>query len=266
MSPERVPNAFGSFTLIELVSVVALIALLAALLVPAFSSLRRADDINTAAREIANAFDQARTYAIQNDTYTWLGIYEESATASAPTNSTPPYPGRGRVILAIVASKDGTTGCQDPSSTTSNRIPLTPNQVAQVGKLTKIEGIHLTDIGPPPSPPPSSADPNSIEGRPNFPYASGSPALDYQNRISNDDAHAPLNQTLYPFSAQGYVFCKTIRFNPRGEVNINSTYALRRVAEIGLKGTHADAVETSGATVVAIQFSGVSGTCKIYHK
>jgi hypothetical protein len=90
--------------------------------------------------------------------------------------------------------------------------------------------------------------------------------VDYQNRINSDDIHSPFNQTLYPFAAQGYTFHKTIRFNPRGEANINGTYALRRVAEMGLKATHGSGVDSDSANAVAIQFSGVTGKCKIYRK
>jgi len=165
-----------------------------------------------------------------------------------------------------VASREGTASCQNPASSTSHRIPMIADQIAQVGALVRIENIHITDIGPPPSPPSPAPNPNSIAGRPNDPYTSGSPTFDYQNRINNDDIHSPFNQTLYPFVAQGYTFYKTVRFNPRGEANINSTYALRRVAEIGLKATHGTGAESNRANTVAIQFSGVTGKCKIYRK
>lgn len=267
MHPEPPHKQPGGFTLIELVGVIAIIIALTALLIPAFTSLKGAGDIAQAAHSIAGVFEQARTYAVANNTYVWVGIYEENTTASAPTNATPPYPGRGRVILAMVAANDGTTSCQDPASSSTNRIPLSPSQITQVGKLVKIENIHITDIGAPPPPDSSPApDSNSIAGRPDFPYTSGSPAFDYQNRISSDDNHSLFNQTLHPFVAQGYTFHKTVRFSPRGEANINGTYVLRRVAEMGLKPTHGDVVDLRSANVVAIQFSGVTGKCKIYRQ
>jgi len=265
--PSEPAHQLRGFTLIELVGVIAIIIALAALLIPAFTSLKGAGDITHAAHTIAGVLDQARTYAVANNTYVWVGIYEESTTADAPTNATPPYPGKGRVLLAIVAANDGTPGCQDPASSTSNRLPLIPSQISQVGKLVKIENIHVTDIGPPPSPAASTPpDSNSIAGRPDFPYTSGSPAFDYQNRISSDDNHSSFNQTLYPFVAQGYTFHKTVRFNPRGEANINGTYVLRRVAEIGLKPAHGTVVDLNSPNVAAIQFSGVTGKCQVYRK
>lgn len=267
MPPETPHKQPGGFTLIELVGVIAIIIVLTALLVPAFTSLKGSGDITQAAHTIAGVFEQARTYAVANNTYAWVGIYEENTTASAPTNATPPYPGKGRVILAMVAANDGTTSCQDPASSASNRIALNPSHITQVGKLVKIENVHITDIGPPPAPASSPApDSNSIAGRPDFPYTSGSPAFDYQNRISSDDNHSSFNQTLHPFVAQGYTFHKTVRFSPRGEASINGTYILRRVAEMGLKPTHGDVVDLRSANVAAIQFSGVTGKCKIYRQ
>lgn len=267
MPSEPPHQQLRGFTLIELVGVIAIIIALTAMLVPAFTSLKRAGDITHAAYTVAGVLDQARTYAVANNTYVWVGIYEENTTAAAPTNATPPYPGKGRVLLALVAANDGTTSCQDPASSTSNRLPLIPSQITQVGKLVMIENIHITDIGPPPSPASSPApNPNSIVGRPDFPYTSGSPTYDYQNRINSDDTHSLFNQTMYPFVAQGYTFHKTVRFSPRGEANINGTYVLRRVAEIGLKPTHGTVVDLNSANVAAIQFSGVTGKCKVYRK
>ncbi len=266
MPPESNQHCADSFTLIELVSVIAILGLLTALLLSPIASLTTAEDINTAAHKIASVLDAGRAYAMANNTYVWVGLYEENAMALEPSNTTPPYPGQGRIILATVASKNGTSDCQDPNSTTANRIPLIPNQIAQVGRLTVIENLHLTDIGPPQSSLPNASDPNAINGRPKSPYTFGSPTVDYQNRISSDDTHAPFNQTLHPFTIQEYTFHKTIRFNPRGEANINGTYALRRVAEIGLRPTHGDAVDLNSNNVVAIQFGGLSGKCRIYRQ
>ena len=266
-------KAFGvaqqrrAFTLLEMLVVMGIIATLMVLVAPAFTSLKSAGDVTGAAYTVKGVLDQARTYAMANNTYTWVGFYEENTTATAPTNSVPPYLGKGRVLLAVVASKDGTTSCQDPNSTTANRIPLTASLIRQIGKLVKIENIHVTDIGAPPSPTPNpTPEPSSLGARSAIPYSSPSTSLAYLNRINSDDTHSPDNATLYPFVAQGYTFYKTIRFSPRGEANINSTYTLKNPAEIGLRPTHGDAVDVSNPNVVAIQFTGVAGNVKIYRR
>jgi prepilin-type N-terminal cleavage/methylation domain-containing protein len=256
-----------AFTLLELLIVIAIISILLVLVAPAFTYIKRGNDITTAASMVTGVLAQARNHAMANNTYVYVGFYEEVPTLTWPTNATPPYPGKGRVVLASVASKDGTTSCEDPNSSTSNRIPLIASRIIQIGKLVKVEGVHMTDIGAPPDPTPSpTPPPDSIDGRPHFPYTFGSPMFDYQNRINSDDTHSPENQTLYPFVTQGYTFYKTVRFNPRGEANINGTYALRRAAEIGFRPTHGAVVDMNGPNVVAIQFSGIGGNFKIYRR
>jgi hypothetical protein len=246
---------------------VAIVSALLLFVMPAFTNIKHSNDITVAASMVSAVLDQARNYAMASNTYVYVGFYEEAATSATPTNATPPYPGKGRLVLASVASKDGTTACEDSHSNTSNRIPLIASKIMPVAKLVKIEGVHMTDIGAPPVPTPTptpSAD--SIDGRPDFPYTFGSPTFDYQNRINSDDTHTPENQTLYPFVTQGYTFYKTVRFNPRGEANINSTYALRRTAEIGFRPTHGPVVDLNSPNVVAIQFGGVGGNFRIYRR
>jgi prepilin-type N-terminal cleavage/methylation domain-containing protein len=249
--PQQKP--LRGFTLIELLVVMAIIIILTALLAPAFTSLKSAGDVTSAAYTIKGVLEQARSYAMANNTYAWVGFYEEATTATTPTNAPPPYPGKGRVLLATVASKDGTAS----------------GPIAQIGKLVKIENIHMTDIGAPPSSTPSPApDASSIYARSAFPYTSPSASSAYQNRISSDDTHSPDNRALYQFTAQGYTFYKTIRFSPRGEpsIDVNGNYALRNTAEIGLRPTHGDTVDSNNPNIAAIQFTGVGGNVKIYRR
>src|SRR5437773_2578964 len=98
----------SGFTLIELLVVIGVIILLTALLTPAFTNLKRAGDVTSAAYTIKGVLEQARTYAMANNTYTWVGFYEENTTDASPTSIAPPYPGKGRVLLATIYSIDGT--------------------------------------------------------------------------------------------------------------------------------------------------------------
>src|SRR2546421_468490 len=96
----------SGFTLIEMMVVIAIIAILMALIAPAFTSLKGASDVTSAAYTIKGVLDQARTYAMANSTYTWVGFYEENVSnPSSPNSSTPKI---GRVVMSIVASNDGT--------------------------------------------------------------------------------------------------------------------------------------------------------------
>lgn len=265
MIPPRIRS--GAFTLIELMVVIGIIVLLTSLLAPAFTKLKGAGDITTAAETIAGTLAQARIYAVANNTYSWVGFYEEATSSTSATNATPPYPGKGRLLLAIVRSLDGTSifDDDDPSAV----LPAT--RIAQVGKLVKLEGVHVTDIGAPPSPLPNpTPQPNSLDSRLDSPYTyAANLNADHFNRISSNSD----NKTKFWFVAQGYTFYKTVRFTPRGEANLNSTYSLKVAAEIGLVPTHGDAAPTPPpagnrytGNVVAIQFSGVGGNFKIYRQ
>ena len=247
----------SAFTLLELLIVVGIIAVLLMLIAPAFTSLKSAGDVTSAAYTIKGALDTARTYAKANNTYTWVGFYEEDTTAATPTNNNPPYPGKGRVLIATVASKDGTKIFED----TDPAAALPPDRIRQVGKLVKVEGMHLTDIGNPSPTPNPTPIPDTLLARPNTPYTEGSP-FDHFNRIGSDSS----DSTLFPFVAQNYTFYKTIRFNPRGEANINSTYTVKHEGEIGVKPTHGSTVDINTPNVVAIQFSGLGGDVKIYRQ
>src|SRR5205809_3993337 len=121
----------GGFTLLELLIVVGIIALLLVLVAPAFTSIKGGTDVTSAAYTIKGVLDTARTYAKANNTYTWVGFYEEDVSQSS-TN--PATIGTGRIVMSIIASRDGTR-VYDPNNLTT----ISPTQLLPVGKLTKIE-------------------------------------------------------------------------------------------------------------------------------
>ena len=106
---QRDPESLRGFTLIELLIVISIIAILMVLLAPAFTSLKSAGDVTSAAYTIKGVLDTARTYAKANNTYTWVGFYEEDVSQPSVSHGTDPCTGCvGRVVISIVASKDGT--------------------------------------------------------------------------------------------------------------------------------------------------------------
>src|SRR5438552_10703921 len=107
------------------------------LVAPAFTNLKSAGDVTGAANTVKGVLDQARTYAMANNTYTWVGFYEENVS-TASTN--PATTGTGRIVMSIVASKDGTMMYAAPLT---SLVTLTPANLIQVGKLAKIDNVHL---------------------------------------------------------------------------------------------------------------------------
>ena len=125
----------SGFTLIELLVVIGVIILLTALLTPAFTNLKSAGDVTSAAYTVKGVLEQARTYAKANNTYTWVGFYEENVSQPSPNSTTPKI---GRVVMSVVASTDGTI-----IYTSSSPGTIDPTRLLQVSKLTKIDNVHL---------------------------------------------------------------------------------------------------------------------------
>src|SRR5881409_605211 len=92
----------SAFTLFELLIVMGIIGILLVLIAPAFTTIKGGTDVTSAANNIKGVLDTARTYAKANNTYTWVGFYEEDV--SEPSTN-PATLGIGRVVMSIVASK-----------------------------------------------------------------------------------------------------------------------------------------------------------------
>ena len=269
----RVRRSFG-FTLLELLIVVSIIGLLLVLIAPAFTYIKGGTDVTSAAYTIKGVLDTARTFAKANNTYTWVGFYEEDVSSGTPGTA-----GIGRIVLSIVASTDGTT-VYNPNSP-NNPDPIDRTRLRPVGKLVKIDKVHLPlfAIG--------SGTGDTFEMRPalqNDPVA----VYNYSRFGELNGAVpdiAPYTNSQFPFwyplsapsqSEAQYYFRKTLQFSPTGECRINSTYDVRKVVEIGLLQTHGTTVPNpiggGGSTriyagnVAAVQITGFGGNVKIYRR
>jgi hypothetical protein len=236
--------------------VIAIMLVVAAFIAPALNSLKGAGDVTNAAYTIKGILEQARTYAIANSTYTWVGFYEEDA--SQPSTN-PATQGIGRVVISSIASKDGTTIYTAPLSSPATEID--PTKLIQIGKLVKIDQLHLKTFPDPTATPP----PDNFDRRP-------APGLNTA-RIGDT---SPDNDSLSPFrypvgSATGtaqYIFNKAVQFSPRGETRIdNDNYSLKTVIEIGVQPSRGVTPEPSPVkNPVAVQLAGFSGNVKAYRK
>ncbi len=272
MSPHSRQNHRYAFSLIELTVVIGIIVIMTVLLVPAMTNMKSAGDVTSAAYTIKGVLDRAGTHAMANNTYTWVGFFEENI--NSPSSA---VAGNGRLVLSVVASKDGTNVYGSATSGTIDATKLT-----QIGKLIKIDNIHLpllavgsgTGIG------------DTFDTRP---AVQSDPTAGYNySRFGELNAATP-NTAPYttPFNFQypvgnptppaQYTFKKLLQFDPRGESRVSGdTYDVRRVVEIGLLQTHGNVVPTpvsgGGSTatysgnVAALQISGFSGDVKIYRK
>ena len=265
----------GGFTLFELLIVLGIVVLLMVLIAPAFTTIKSGGDVTSAAYTIKGVLDTARTYAKANNTYTWVGFYEEDVSRPSVTPAPNPVcPGCvGRLVMSIVASKDGTNVYGS-----SGAVTIDATRLIQVGKLTKIENIHvpLFALG--------AGTGATFDARP-----SPSPASDANfSRFGELNGSAPNTAPLttphnfqYPVGnpapAVQYTFSKLLQFSPRGKSRVNGdSYDIRRVVEIGLLQTHGIATPvprgsgTGGSifdgNVVAVQVNGFAGDVSIYRR
>ena len=239
-----------AFTLLEIMVVIGIIAILMVLIAPAFTNLKGAGDVTSAAYTIKGVLDQARTYANANNTYVWVGFYEENVSQPSPNSATPKI---GRVVMSAVASNDGTI-----IYTSSAPGTIDPTRLIQIGKLTKIDNVHLwthTDA----------------------PLGTGS-TFDTRPPVTSTYCIGDTNPTgtlfQYPVGspapAAQYTFVKGVQFSPGGAaqvINATTSYSPQTAAEIGLEPTHGNVAPSSiPANVVAIQLTGIGGNATIYRR
>jgi prepilin-type N-terminal cleavage/methylation domain-containing protein len=250
----------AGFTLLELLIVIGIIAVLMVLLVPAFTNIKSAGDVTSAAYTIKGVLDTARTYAKGNNTYVWVGFFEEDG--SIPSASPTATPGNGRVVISTVASKDGTEVYTSPI--TSPPVDMDPNgtKLSQIGKLVKLDHVHLRTFS------------NGTGAGDTFPARpSPSPSGSSDNaKIGDTSPDSSLRYFHYPATgteeAAQYKFRKMIQFSPRGECRPqNDNYEMRTVIEVGVQpihGTVAPALDDPNNC--AIQLTGFDGNVRIYRR
>lgn len=239
-----------AFSLVELLTVMGFMSLLVAVTMPALNSLRGGGDFTRGVDEVALTLNRARTLAMTQNTYVWVGFYEESASASGG-GELPPYSGRGQLVLGMVASVDGTRILEDGAAPAA----LPDDRLRPLGRLQKIARVHLTDVGAPAG----TGGEDTFDGRPGAAYEGADAAA---GRISSESAE----RTPFPFSLGNYTFHKTIRFSPTGEAVINGAPTPRRLGEIGLTPAQGDHVAAGQTNLAAIQFSGMGGNVRTYRR
>src|SRR5947208_16660603 len=94
-------SAHAGFSLIEMLVVIAIIVLITGLMLPAFTSIKSGRDVTSAAYTTKGILDQARTYAMANDTYTAVGF--AGSIGNTPASVT------GQVFIA----KIGRASCRE---------------------------------------------------------------------------------------------------------------------------------------------------------
>ena len=246
-----------AFTVIELLVVVGIMGVLIGLVTPAIIGLKGASNATKAAYDVAGAVENARAYAMANNTYVWVGFFEEDASKA------PGIAGIGRIVISVVASTDG-TGVFSTGVTAVDSARL-----IQVNAPMTIENVHLKTA--------SSGDADFPVGTGNGDSFDTRPAVNVTGGLAQiGDTTPPSSITPFPFptgsASPQYTFTKVIQFNPRGEAAVTSVKApatafqSRPIVEIGLQSTHGSTPDPKNRNVAAIQISGLVGNVKIYRR
>lgn len=256
-SPRLISNgpAFGdAFTLVELLFVIGLLVVITALAAPALKGLTGAGDLTSAAYSIQGALEQARTYAVANHTYTWVGFFEED---NSEPSQTPARAGIGRVVLCVVASRDGSCIYNKPQAQMDNPpVQSLPSaRLVQIGKLIRISGVHIF-----------AAASQSIGKRP-------AGIVQNQNLVGLT-SQALLFSFQYPLTGPAaYTFGVRpiaspngiIQFSPRGEAisDAGPVTLPATTFELAIMAAHGGQVGKS-TNIAAIDINGLTGQTTIY--
>ncbi len=267
----------------------AVIVVMLVLVVPAFTSRLAAGNVTRSAYDISGTLEQARAYAMANNTYVWVGFFEEDGSRAS---TTPATTGIGRVILSVVASRDGTRyNAITAGAPAAFGAGGTTNQVAltQINKLVRLDNTHLAGINDNLTSPGSANQPT----RPPVPPAyqvGDAPAAGTQPNNANG-AFARTTQSTngntttftYPIPPSAtqtattpqYAFAKIIEFNPQGEAskiteNTQAGAGPQNWMEVAIQPTHGGVIapEYTGThqnlAAAAILIEGLSGRTQVF--
>ena len=253
-----------AFTLVEMLVVMGVILVLLALLVPAIKGIAGGNDFTMATGGIANTLEQARAYAMANNTYVYVGINEFDVTESSSVSPRSAGPGKfGQVVVAAVAARDGTRGYDANNQAAAGWSSYYQNgsPLLAVDKLHVYNNVHLVDLESGGATPPATGK----MARASVPDST---------RIGNASC-----ASLTPFSwllgtALGggqYKFTNVIQFDPQGvaRIQVTDSDAIASGIEIGLQPTHGNVVPSLPANQnvgnqAAVTIDCMTGAVRFY--
>ena len=224
----RTPDAMplprrAAFTLVEMIAVMAIIIALTAIIVPAFKNIKGSGDFTAAAGGIAGKLEQARAYAMANNTYVYVGIGEYLVTEAS--SASPRTPGTGELAVAVVAARNGTRGydVNSPAATWANSYSTAGGGgngltlLTAIDKLTLYDNVHLADFGGNPPSTGNMARPAVTD--PTYRLGSSSYVPSANPGVCTTPFAWPLGMAL----TQGqYNFTQVVQIDPQGVARIQT--------------------------------------------
>ncbi len=236
-SPQGKVNRAG-FSLVELLTVIAIIALLTAGTGQAISALISSGGANQNISQLSGILEQAREYAVSQNTYVWVTFYPGVASN-----------GVKQVSVAVVASTDGT----DPASVNGasswqqysyGAVPS--SNLALVNKVVTLKQVSLHGA--------ATLSPSTLPASP----AVADPA----NSLAGGTSGNALFSIQVPGTAGPSPFTQALEFTPSGQArNSNSPVD---VIDVDVQPQKGSVDDTKNVAVVRV--NGLTGETVVYRQ
>jgi prepilin-type N-terminal cleavage/methylation domain-containing protein len=246
----------SGFSLVELLSVMVIIAVMATLALPSIRSLNSSLKFNQNLSQIIGNLEQARSYAVGQNTYVWVAFYP--LDGSHLTGSQQDMSG-DHLVMATYASSDGT----NPINWSSNgtyAIPYTsPTTGAIVSPIMKVQTFTQLRLAP---------GANGISYLPfNSSVLPGAMTANEASPASNINFTYPLPGNNVTLGQQpvptGDQACYVIQFTPSGDAQVAS--GLSSVIRIDCQPMKASAI-VDGNNIASVGVNGLTGLTTTYRQ
>lgn len=220
-----VPNRSKGFSLLELLVVIAVLTILITLVAPILGGSR--EDMTRAASVMSSILQQARTHAMSNNTYVYVGLLDSS--------SSPP-----ELSIALVEATDGL------ASRTNNLVPdadaSVPYQLVQ--PMTVLNGVRLDT---------TTADSNLTGDDPLVPTSVSSETLE------NSQISFPARIVTNRSDMSDAIFEWVVQYSPDGAARLDAEQPTApNYIVLGLVPATGDP-----ANAVGFQIDGPSGAVRV---
>ncbi|XHR27577.1 MAG: Tfp pilus assembly protein FimT/FimU [Chthoniobacteraceae bacterium] len=245
----------AGFSLLEILIVMAIVALIMGFLVPAL--MRKSSNFTASVYKIEALLETARTYAVANNTFVWVGFTELNDTTDYSPGALISGTGTGRIVVTIIASRNGTRGYDvttSPLNSPACWASYSGTNFIAVGKLQYFSNLHLASLGVPPT--------SGNMARYDTTVAVGSHKYNL-----GDSTCVSVTPFAWPLGTTSYNFYKVINFDPQGVARIqynDNKDTIVPYIEIGLTPIVGNHAQTTGSNQAAIQIDCMTGATRIY--